>query len=104
MRGQADGGRGIALRGFGQDLALRNLGQLPHDLGAQMIVGENPMVLRRDHRAQPVHSLLDQRSLPKEAQHLLGVRAPAARPEARTSATGQDQAVVIRWARHQLLG
>ena len=58
----------------------------------------------RDHRVQPVHGLLDQRSLTKEAEHLLGVGAPAAGPEARTSAAGQDQAVVIRGQRHQVGG
>ena len=73
MRRQADGRRGVALRGLGQDLALWNLGQLPDDLGAQMIVGQNPDALRRDHRAQPIDGLLDQRPLAEESQHLLGV-------------------------------
>ena len=63
MRGQTDGGRGVALRRLRQDLVLRNLGQLLDDLAAQMIVGENPQMLGRDHRAKPVHGLLDQRSL-----------------------------------------
>jgi len=46
-----------------QDLVLRNLRQLLNDLAAQMIVGENPQMLGRDHRAEAIHRLLDQRSL-----------------------------------------
>ena len=36
MRGQPDGGSGVALRRLGQDLALGNFGKLAYDLGAQM--------------------------------------------------------------------
>ena len=42
MGGEPDGWGGIALGGFGQNLVLRHLGQLTHDLGTQMMVGENP--------------------------------------------------------------
>ncbi len=93
--GESDGGRGVALRGFGEDLALRHFRQLAHDFVAQMIVGENPETLGRDQRAQAIDGLLDQGSLAEEAQHLLGVRAAAAGPEARASASGQNQAVMV---------
>ena len=46
VRGQADGGRGVALGRLGQDLVLRDLGQLAHDFVAQVIVGENPQMAR----------------------------------------------------------
>jgi hypothetical protein len=101
VSGKTYGWGSVALRGFGQDLALGYFRQLAHDFGAQMIVGENPKALGRDRRAQTVYGLLDQGSLAEEAQHLLGVRAAAAGPEARTSAAGQNQAVGIGGARHQ---
>jgi len=42
MRGEPDGGSGVALRRLGQNLALGNLRQLLHDLGTQLGAGENP--------------------------------------------------------------
>ncbi len=101
---QSDSRRGVALGRLGEDLVFRDFGQLSHNLGTQMVVGKNPLVLGRDHRAEPVHRLLDQRAFSQEAQHLFGMCAAAARPKARTSATGQNEAVVIGWFCHQLCG
>ena len=49
VRGQSDGGSGIALRGLGQNLPLGNFGKLADDFLPQMIVGQNPDALRRKH-------------------------------------------------------
>ena len=67
LRGQTDGGSGVALRGLGQDLALGDFRELAHDLGAQMVVGENPDPLGRQHRPQAVDGLLDQGAVAEEA-------------------------------------
>ena len=96
VRRQADGGRRVALDGLRQNLAPRNSGQLPHDLIAQVFVGENPEPLGRDQRRQPVHRGLDQGPFSKDREHLFGAGAPAARPESRTAAASQDHAVVVR--------
>ncbi len=63
MRGQPDGGRGVALRRFSQDLVFQHLGELANDLGTQTIVGENPQAFRRNHRGPAVYRLLNERSL-----------------------------------------
>ena len=97
---------GAVLRcaGSARICCARHLGQLADDFVAQMIVGENPDALGRNHRAQAVDGLLDQRALAEEAQNLFGAAAPAARPEARASASRQDQAVAARVAPHQPSG
>ena len=92
---QADGGRGVALRWFRQNLLFRDLGQLPDNLRLQMIVGENPDAFGRQHRLQAVHGLLDQRPFAHEAKHLFRVLAAAAGPEARTPPARQYEAVLI---------
>ena len=96
MCGETDGGSGIALHGLGQNLALGNFGQLLDDLGAQVIVGENPDALGRQHGAQAVDCLLDESAFAEEFQDLLGAGAAAAGPKAGASATGQDQAIIVR--------
>jgi len=60
MRGQTDGRRRVAGGGFGQNLALGDFGKLVDDLGAQVVVGQNPNPVGRKHGPQAVHGLLNQ--------------------------------------------
>ena len=103
MRGQPDGRRGIALRRLGQNLALRNFRHCLHNLGAQMVIGENPQALGREHGPRTIHRLLNQGPLSEKAEHLFRVRAAAARPEARAAASRKDEAVMAS-VRHQPSG
>src|SRR5439155_7304751 len=96
MACKPNSGRGVSLRRFGQNLLPRYRRQLPHDLFAQMFVGEYPEPFSRNEGGEPVHRGLDERALSHDREYLLGVTAPAARPEACAAASGQDQAVVIR--------
>ncbi len=89
--------RGVALRRFRQDLLFGNFGELLDDLGLQMIVGEDPDALRREDRFQAIHGLLDQGAVAQEAEHLFSVLLTAPRPKARPPASGQDEAIVIRF-------
>ncbi len=73
LRRQSDRRSCVALGWFGQNLALGNLGKLPHDFRAQMIVSENPDALRRDHRTQTIHRLLDQGAVAEKFQDLFRV-------------------------------
>ena len=100
MRRESNGGSRVALGRLGQDLGFGNLGQLAHDLGAQMVIAENPNTFGRKNGPQSIHGLLDQGALAAEAQHLLGVAAAAARPKARAAAASQNQAVVAGVAAH----
>ena len=54
MRRQRDRGRRIALRGFRDDLRLRNFRQLADDLIAHKIVRQDPDSLRRNHRGKTI--------------------------------------------------
>src|ERR1035437_2015125 len=95
LRRQADGGRGVALHGFGQYLIPRNLGDLLNNDVAKVVVGQHPQALGRDQRRQPVHRGLDQAALADHVEHLLGGALAAARPEARTAPSGEDEAVMM---------
>ena len=97
MGHQSDGGRGVTLHGFREDLPLGHLRQLFHDLRAEQLIGKDPDVFGRQDRGQAIDRLLDQGALAEEVQHLLGAGTPAAWPEAGTPASGQDQAVAVRW-------
>ena len=70
-------------------------GQLLDDVVAQMVVGQHPQALGRNHRRQPVHRRLNQDAVADHVQHLLGGALAAARPEARAAPAGQDQAVMM---------
>ena len=98
VRREPDRRSGVALRRLGQNLAFGNLGQLLHDLGAKLGVGENPDALGRKHRPQAVDRLLNQAAVPEELQDLLGAAAPATRPKPGAAAAGQDQTIVMRHA------
>ena len=91
VRRQADGGRGVALHGLGQNLIRGNFGKLADDGAAQVRVGQNPHSLGRDHGGQPLHRGLDQGTLPRHIEHLLGGALAAPRPEARSASSGEDQ-------------
>ena len=93
MRGESDSRSRVALRGFSQNLPLGNLGKLLDDLRAQMIVGQNPDTFRRQNRPQAIDGLLDQRAVAEKFQDLLGVGPPAARPEPRPAAAGENQPI-----------
>ncbi len=101
VRSQRDRGRRIALRRLGDDLRGRYFGQLADDLVANEIIGQDPDALGRYQGRQTVHRFLNQRSLPRDLEDLLGVTLPAARPKPRTPSAGQNEAVVIR-LRHVL--
>src|SRR5262245_39179468 len=60
-----------------------------------MIVGEDPEALGRQNGTQSIDGLLDEASLAKKIQNLLGAGAPAARPEPRSAAACQNQAIVV---------
>ena len=75
---------------------VRHLRQLPHDLIAHKIVGQYPDPFRRNHGRQTVDCGLNQCALASYVEHLFGVALAAARPESRTPAAGQNQAVIIR--------
>jgi hypothetical protein len=55
----------------------------------QQVVGDNPELVQRRQRPQPIHRLLDHGLLAIQRQHLLGARAAAARPKAGPAAAGQ---------------
>ena len=93
---QADGRRGVTLRGLRQNLTGRNLRKLPHNLFAQVVVGEHPQALGRDQRGQAIDGVADQRAGAHHVEHLLGGTAPAARPEAGAAPARQDQAIIVR--------
>ena len=95
MRRQPDGGRGVALRGFGQNLLRRHGRELPDDDVAQVVVGQHPDALRRNHGRQAVHGGLDQGPFSHHVQHLLGGALPAPRPEPRAAAPGENQPVMM---------
>ena len=63
VRRQTDRRSGIPLGRFGQNLVFGNFGQLAHDFGAEMVVGQNPQALRRNDWTQAIDSLLDQRAV-----------------------------------------
>src|SRR6266478_2351998 len=96
MGSQPDRRRSIALRGLRQNLLSWNLRQLLDDFVAQMIVGKNPDSVGWKQWPQPIHSLLNQRTVAAKSQHLFGARPAAARPKSRTSSTSQNQTVVIQ--------
>ena len=56
---QADRGGCVALGWLGQNLGLGDFGQLADDLGAEVIVGQNPDPFRGENRAQAIDGLLD---------------------------------------------
>ncbi len=95
LRGQADGGGGIALHGLGQNLAGRNTGELLNNDVAQVVVGEDPDALGRDHGGQAIHSGLNERALADHVEHLFGCTLAAARPEACSAPTGEDQSIMM---------
>ncbi len=59
VRRESNGGSGVSLRGFGQNLRRWNFWQLLDDFGAQMIVGENPDAFGRKNGAQAVDGFLN---------------------------------------------
>ena len=69
--GEADGGGGVALGRFGEDLALGDAGQLLDDLRTQGGIGEHEDALGRQHFPQAVDGLLDEGPVAGEAEHLL---------------------------------
>jgi hypothetical protein len=93
LGGKSNGRGRITLGWFGQDLALGNLRKLANDLVPQMIIGQNPDSLRRQHGTKPVDGLLDQGAFAEQAQDLLGTALAALGPEACSPAAGQDQPV-----------
>ena len=88
-------GRRIALRRFGQNLLCGTSGKLAHDLVAQVVVGQDPEPFGRDHGASRSTVAWISDPLADDVQHLLRVSAAAARPEARTAPSGEDQSVLI---------
>src|SRR5215471_19705780 len=52
-------------------------------------------MLRRNHRLQPVHGLLNQRPFAKKSKNLLCLSAAAARPEPGSAASCKNQAVLM---------
>ena len=95
LRRQADRRRRIALRRFGQHLAGRNLRKLADDFVAQKVVRQDPHAFRRNHGRQTFHGGLDQRAFPNHVEDLFGGALPAARPEARSAPSGEDQTVMM---------
>ena len=95
VRCESDAWSRVALRRFRQDLLLRNFRKLANDLVAQVIVRQNPDSFGRDDGAEPINGLLNQRPFAEKAQDLFRSRSTAARPEPRTTASGEDQAVIV---------
>ena len=95
VRCESDAGSGVALRRFRQNLLLGNFRKLTNDLAAQVIVRQNPNPFGGYNCAQPINRLLNQRPFAEKAQDLLRSRFTAARPEPRTTASGEDQAVIV---------
>ncbi len=92
MRSERDRRSRVALGGFRNDLRLRHVGQLPDNLVADEIVGQNPDTLGRNQRLQPLHRFLNQRPFARDVQNLFGVPLAAARPETRSAPAGEYQA------------
>jgi hypothetical protein len=87
--------RSVALGGLGENLALRHAGQLPRDLLAQMLIGQNPDSLAGNQLFQPRYGLLDECVFSKEPEHLLGALRSAARPEPSPSPACEDERVKV---------
>ena len=92
---EPDRRRGVALGGFGENLTLRHAGQLPCDLFAQMLVGQDPDALTGDQLLQPRHGQLDEGVFPQESQHLLGALRAAAGPEPCAAPACEDKRVKV---------
>ena len=96
MGGQADGRCGVALRGLGDDLRSRDLGQLANDLIPDKAIGQNPEAFGRNQGPKAIHRLLDQGSFVEpDRQDLFRMTLAALRPKTGTATTGQNQAVVV---------
>ena len=80
----------IARFRFGKNVAARYARHLLCDHRTQKLVGDDPHILRCGQGEQPIQCLLDHGLLAIQRQHLLGVRPPAARPEARPTAARQN--------------
>ena len=63
--------------------------QLVGDLGGQILVGDDPGLVRRGQRLEPLDGLLNHGALAVQRQNLLGVGAAGAGPEAGAAASGK---------------
>ena len=99
--GQAAGGRGVARHRLLNNLILGHILQLVGDLVGQILVGDNPGLLRSGDRLEALDGLLNHGTLAVQGQNLLGVGAARAGPEARAAASGEDYRAKIDWIRHR---
>jgi hypothetical protein len=98
--GQSAGRSGVAGHRLLHDLSGGHTLQLVGDLACQVFVGDDPGLLRRGQRLEPLDGLLDHGALAIQRQNLLGVGAAGAGPEARTAASGKNHRTKINRLRH----
>ena len=101
-RGQANGRRGVAADGFGNDLRRQKSGKLPKNRWPQIVIRDDPKAMCRRERRQARHSLLDHGLLAVEREQLLGVAFPAQRPETRAPASGQNYGIEMWMFSHEV--
>jgi len=92
---EANGWRGIACGGFGEDLFVAQSWELRGDHRLQVVIGDDPKVFLACERSQARDRLLDHGAVAVERQHLLGKALAAERPEARAAAAGKDHGMEI---------
>ncbi len=95
LRGQADRGGRVALHGLGENLPGGHVGELLNNGVTQVVIGKDPDAFGGDHGGQAVHRSLNQAALADHVEYLFGGAFPAARPEARSAPTGENQSVVM---------
>jgi hypothetical protein len=92
-RAEEDAGRGVARLRFGDDAHVRRVRAHVIHLRTR---GDHADARLGDHLAQPLDGPGEERaSARKERQELLRVLAPACRPQAGSSATGEDERVGV---------
>src|SRR5271165_5156032 len=81
--------RGVPPNRLGQHLVGVEHGKLFQNRRAQVVIGDDPKILVRRERLQPLHRFLDHALRTIERQQLLGLTFAAERPEPRAAAAGQ---------------
>jgi hypothetical protein len=99
--GEASSGRCVARCRLAEHLIGRHLIQLNADCRGEQVVGDDPGIARRRERQQAVQGALDHGALAIQREHLFGACLPAARPEARAAASGQDDGTELGLAAHR---
>ena len=92
---EGHGRRGVALGGFGHDVAGRELRAHGAHGGFLLAVGEDENTIRRDRVAEAGDGFFEHGALGEKPQQLLGAGAAAAGPKTFAAAAGKNEDVKI---------